>query len=94
MKLIKGIAAAILLSSTLPAHAVYEAVKVTAEVISCPGDRGLTKHHQCQTVIETYDCDEGIITTQTKGKPGVLTYRAGQDSPRLLKVCDAFTIKD
>ena len=84
----------LLITGALPANAVYEAMKVTAEVISCPKERGLTKHHQCQTIIEQYDCDEGVIRTQTKGRTRGLTYRAGQDSPRLRQVCDAFTIED
>lgn len=35
----------------------YEAIKVTAEIIVCPGERGLTKHHRCRTFVQVYDCD-------------------------------------
>ena len=74
--------------TTLPAHAVYEAVRVTAEIVSCPGERGLTKHHRCQTFIQEFDCDNGIIQS------GNLTYKPGTDSPLLNRVCGAFTIDD
>ena len=78
----------LLLTSALPANAVYEAVKVTAEIISCPGQRGGTKHHRCQIFIQEYDCDNGIL------KSGTLVYKPGTNSPLFKKVCGAFTIED
>ena len=88
MKKLLTATALLLMTGTLPAHAVYEAVKVTAEIIACPGERGLTKHHRCQTFTQEFDCDKGII------KSGRLVYKPGTDSPLLNKVCGAFTIED
>ena len=88
MKKLLATTALLLMAGTLPAQAVYQAVKVRAEIISCPGERGLTKHHRCQTVIEEYDCDKGII------RSGNLVYKPGTSSPKLNDVCGAFTIED
>ena len=39
----------------------YEAIKVTAEIVSCPGERGLTKHHRCQYFVQVFDCDNHTL---------------------------------